>query len=358
MLNLLTALPGSGKSQYAIERFIIDERKANPDRPIYANIKGLRIDALQAMTGGAPVHPSPDDWRTCPDGSLIIYDEAQQRHLFPATGKPGLPDDPRISDFDTHRHRGMDIVLITQDPALVHHWARKFVGRHLHLERPSGAELMTVREWGRAQSNPDDHFAKQDADMHTRRMNPAIWPLYDSATVHTHKFQMPKGAKYAIRVFAAVALLIGLLFGGLAVFGGPDVEAAAAVPPPAASSSIDAALALVTPAPAPAPMSPINGCASGRFCRCWNFDGEVVPMDDAACRNLAEGYTPMPIDLNLFKSGSSAPEGGGRVREAPPAPGSDSNGVVGVQTRPETVGSGTMGAMQGRMPETLRASQE
>lgn len=367
MLYLLTALPGSGKSQYAIERFIVDELKANPQRQIYSNIKGLRVDAIQAMCGGPVVGPAPDDWRTLPDGSMVIYDEAQSRHLFPATGKPGLPEDSRISDLDTHRHRGFDIVLITQDPALVHHWARKFVGRHVHLVRPSGAEMMTVFEWGEARSNPQDHFAKLEADSHIRRMNPEIWKLYDSATVHTHKFQMPAGAKWAIRAFLALGLAIPLAFW---IFGHSFIPDTAAAPseakegieqPLQAVSGPLVALADKRPAASPsvayawresAAVEPINGCAAGRHCRCWGFDGKVVDMDEGTCRNLAEGIIPMPIDLNLFRNGQAEQGRDGRRGEAAPAPGV---AAVGVATEPGSVGSPRQGEVWGRAPETVVA---
>src|SRR5690606_40878679 len=120
---------------------------------VFTNIKGItrpdRVAKIQAMVGGLPILPAPDDWRECPDGSMVIYDEAQQKHLFRATGTPGVPtirgedgrtvEDERITSLDTHRHRGFDIVLITQEVGLVHHWAKKFVGCHIHLERTRGA---------------------------------------------------------------------------------------------------------------------------------------------------------------------------------------------------------------------------
>lgn len=356
MLYLLTALPGSGKTQYAIERFILDEAKANPGRPIYANIKGLRVDAI-AQKCGVVVGPSPLDWRTLPDGSLVIYDEAQSRDLFPATGKPGLPEDERISALDTHRHRGFDIVLITQDPALVHHWARKFVGRHIHLVRPNGAEMMTVLEWGKAQSNPEDHFAKQEADTSLRKMNPETWALYDSATVHTHKFKMPAGAKWAIRGFLLLCLCIPLGFWLLsrsfAHEQPPESEAVPVAEHEAQGEPMPALPSAYAWRSAPT-VEPLNGCAAGRHCRCWDFAGKVVEMDDATCRNLAEGHVPFPIDLNLFRSDGGRAGGEGRKGEAAPAPGPAAS-VAGVRTAPGSVGSPRQGEVWGMAPATLRA---
>lgn len=376
MLYLVTAKPGSGKTQYVIERFILDLIRENeaeiaawresddtPSPPlrrqVFANINGLDVEAIHALVGGLPIRPAPNDWRDAPDGSVVIYDEAQQEHLFPATGKPGLPDDERIARFDTHRHRGFDIVLVSQDPALVHHWARKFVNCHVHLSRPSGAELITVRQWPAVQSNPDDFFAQKEADTHTRRMDKAVWKLYKSATVHTHKFAMPKGAKYAIRAFLALALIIPLGFCGVAALARKDLPK----PEPDASPGITQQLAPLMPSTYAVPIGnshayawrhaptvePINGCASGTHCRCWDFDGKVVDMDEAACRNLAEGITPMPIDLNLFRNqrNERREEGGGRASEAPAPLRASLPGVI---TRPTSVGDPMQGHVWGTAP--------
>ena len=387
MLYLLTAPPGSGKTQFAIERFILDtirenerdiadwhKNPARQDKPpplrrqVYTNIKGItrpdRVAKIQAQVGGAPVLLAPDDWRETPDGSMLVYDEAQQKHLFRATGKPGVPylpngdEDERITGLDTHRHRGFDIVLVTQEQGLIHHWAKKFVNAHIHLERPNNAEMMTVREWPTVQTNPDDHFAKQAADTSFRRMDRSTWELYDSATVHTHKFKMPAGAKWAVRTFLALVVLLPLGFFGLAKCSGPDAQAS-----PGQEADKRASVEQVTamlPAgmvalPKPPPPSGINGCvASARSCRCWDFDGVLLPFDEGTCRSYAEGITPMPLNLNLFRSGGQSPGQGGRKGEASPAPADRASSGVG--TPPASVGSPTQGAMQGTMPETLRAS--
>lgn len=319
MLTLITGRPGTGKTQYAISRFIIDERKDNPDRRIYTNIKGLKLDKLQALTGGETVGPAPNDWRDLPDGSLVIYDEAQQEHLFPATGRPGAPTDERLLRFDTHRHRGFDIVLISQDSSLVHHWARKFVGRYIHLERHDGLESTSVSQWEEV-VDPSDYHSRQRADKSSRRMDPAIWQVYDSATVHTHKFKVPQGAKNALRFGLGAMFFLAFLAFGLWWYLQPET-------PPVVEASIPSPSAAFVPSPVSTAMAwresptvaPINGCASSeRRCRCWDFDGRMLDLDDATCRNLAEGHISMPLDLNRFQG-----QGGGRAaargeRDAPP----------------------------------------
>jgi zona occludens toxin (predicted ATPase) len=323
MLTLVTGKPGTGKTQYVIARFILEERKDNPNRRIYTNIKGLKLDKLQALTGGELVGPAPDDWRELPDGSLVIYDEAQQEHLFPATGRPGAPTDERLLRFDTHRHRGFDIVLVTQEASLIHHWARKFVGRFISLERHDGIEATHVSEWEEV-VDPSDYHAKQRADKSTRAMDRRIWDVYHSATVHTHKFKVPAGAKMAIRFILFIAVVLALVLGGMWAFAQDNLEDQVSQ---ATGAPVDQ-LAQIAPYSqhawrAAATVQPINGCASSeRRCRCWDFNGGMLDLDEATCRNLAEGNTPMPIDLNRFQGQGGAVERGGRDAPPPTVPAS------------------------------------
>lgn len=332
MLTLITGRPGTGKTQYAISRFIIEERVANPNRPIFANIKGLKLDKLQALTGGDVVGPSPDDWRECPDGSLLIYDEAQQEHLFPATGRPGAPNDERLLRFDTHRHRGFDIVLISQDASLVHHWARKFVGRFIHLERHDGLESTHVSQWEEV-VDPSDYHAKQRADKSTRRMDAKVWEVYDSATIHTHKFVVPQGAKNALRFAAVCAIFLVALASGLWWYMQPEAKPELQADLPSEPTLVQSVLpvALASDWRSAPTVAPINGCAASEIrCRCWDFDGRMLEISEGMCRNLAEGIEPMPLDLNRFQGRGGAAERVGR--DAPPlaAPPVAASSVVGL----------------------------
>jgi len=312
MLTLITASPGSGKTQFAIQRYILEVQKLTPERAIYSNIKGLRIPGVELV---------PDDWQTTPEGSLCIYDEAQQEHLFPATGVPGNSKDSRIARLDTHRHKGYDIVVITQDAGLLHHHLRKFVGRHIHLTRPNGAEQSTVYTWDKYQPSVDDYHAKQGADTSFYKFDPAIWKLYDSATIHTHKFEMPKGVKWAIRFALFGGAFILLLFFGFAYWNKSKTEKVIDESPGRTADTPAMVAAAAPPLSeefawrSSPTVAPIAGCvASERRCRCFDTTGWMLDLKDAQCRNLAEGNVAMPI--NLF--GSAATEGGREGRATPP----------------------------------------
>lgn len=135
MIYLITAVPGSGKTLFAIDYFI---KSGNFDgRDIFANINGLNYPEKN-------IQESPDDWRDTPPGSLVIYDEAQR--LFPATGRAGRPDDGRLIDLETHRHKGYDLVFITQNASQLHHQIRRLVGKHFHLFRAAKLQSAAVYE--------------------------------------------------------------------------------------------------------------------------------------------------------------------------------------------------------------------
>lgn len=328
MLTLLTGKPGACKTQYAIKRWIFETRQdkdeATKGRPIYTNITGLRADLIQQRAGGPAVLPAPDDWRETPEGSLIIYDEAQ--FLWPATGKPGVPDDPRLTELATHRKGGRDIVMITQDPTLVHHWARKFISQHVHVHRPNQQESSVVYQWNTYRSDPEDHFAIKEADESRYSQDKTIWEVYDSATIHTHKFKMPPGSRWAIRFALVIALAVLVALGAMwwtsksraaeaATSGKDRIEMPGAHAPRSntdtAKEPTQAQLSLMYQWRETTPtVRPINGCvASDRRCRCFDFDGLMLDLDEATCRNLAVGNIPMPMDLNRFQGhgGSSAP---------------------------------------------------
>ncbi len=75
MIYLVTGVPGSGKTLFSIG-MIHDWLKEG--RQVYADIEGLNIDGVEA---------APDDWRDNPEGSVVVYDECQQK--FPADGTGG-----------------------------------------------------------------------------------------------------------------------------------------------------------------------------------------------------------------------------------------------------------------------------
>jgi len=151
-----------------------------PVRQIYSDINGLRVEGILE---------SPDDWRTCPDGSVIFYDEVQNRAIYKNT----KVKNEIIEELTVHRHRGFDIWFITQFPILIHTEVRAVVGQHYHLFRPWGLPQAYVHVWSYSVVDPNS-FSKKRAAERTFRFSYSkdIYKLYTSSTMHTHKIHLPK----------------------------------------------------------------------------------------------------------------------------------------------------------------------
>ncbi len=206
MIRLITATPGSGKTLKAIE-FIFKDLKAkpiqgHPVRMIYSNIDGLNIPDVLDM---------PEDWRDCPDGSILYIDEAQMLPQYKKKDlKKHLPElvlkyEEIREHLQIHRHRGFDITFITQFPRLIHSDVIDLVGEHYHLHRAFGLKQATVYLWRYAHANPNTRAAKNECETKSTWLYPThLYRYYKSATVHTHKSQFP--TKYIV----VACLIIGV----------------------------------------------------------------------------------------------------------------------------------------------------
>ncbi len=197
MIRLITGTPGSGKTLYTVAQ-IIKIRQDNPDRMIYSDIKGLRIDGVEQ---------APDDWRDTPDGSLIIYDEVQYRQVYAKSR--GRNRNSMIVDLTTHRHTGKDIWLITQNPKFLHADVLAVVGEHYHIDRPMNASFANVYKWRIAQENPNGVTVRRRAEnAPIFKYDKKLFDYYDSVDVDeknaNHK-------RLKIPVLKVAPLAIGLL---------------------------------------------------------------------------------------------------------------------------------------------------
>jgi len=204
MLILITGVPGSGKTLYAVD-LLENYRKENEElikigsepRAIYSDIDGIQIDG---------VLPAPDDWRECPDGSLVFYDECQQKFGPDGQGRSSRAD---IQEFETHRHRGFDIILITQHPKLLHAHIRRLVGRHYHVFRMYGTQNAKIfSRDGQIDIDKPAQLNQQDSYVWTYPKQ--HFDKYKSATIHTHKKSFPKWMKRSL--YGAIAIIAIMSF--------------------------------------------------------------------------------------------------------------------------------------------------
>lgn len=227
MMYLISGQPGNGKTLRAMSMALefyeqnqqqVKEGKAQPRR-FFTNIAGATVEEGAGAFPWMEKLPDHNDWTQLPDGSFVIYDEAHSDgntqgldrygKLFPSTGKPGESDDPRIRAMSTHRHRGFDLVFVTQWPNKIHHQVRTLIGSHTHMNRSFGMQRAGVLTWSRVQSDPYDEKVRDKAEEEIWAYPKALYSRYRSATLHTasHKFKVPK------KVWQALSVTIALVFG-------------------------------------------------------------------------------------------------------------------------------------------------
>ena len=188
MLNIVTGLPGAGKTLWLLHHVYKTYRDAADRanwRPIYINnVEGINLEYFNAE----PLD-DPDRWYELPEGSIIVMDEAQR--VFPQ--RPASVEVPqKCRQFETHRHRGYDVYLTTQDANTFDVHIRRLAGKHYHLKRVLGQELATVYEYDGYQPKPQDFFAVKEAVSQKPWKYPKeFYQVYKSATLHTVKKRYP-----------------------------------------------------------------------------------------------------------------------------------------------------------------------
>lgn len=208
-----------------------------PVRTIYTNIKSLKIDYVRSMEY---------DWRTCPDGSIIVIDEVQNVEPY-----ENIKDknDPIIKDLTIHRHRGFDFYFITQYPSLLHPTVSVLIGVHYHLTVPYGLKTK-VYQFGSVRAYPNTMANKFNCENNFYFSPPdRLFKLYKSTTINTHEKRIPYKQ---LMGFGVLTLAAGSIF-VYGLMGAKDSEllgGKGATPVTAAVSTVDN------------PLSPADGSPS------------------------------------------------------------------------------------------------
>lgn len=186
MIYLVTATPGSGKTLWTLDYFT--KLAKSEDRQVYYS--GILLtDEGKEETGWLELE-EPEKWFELPAGAIIIIDECQRIFGRRPTGSK-VP--PHVSHFETHRHYGLDIVLITQGPNLLDSHIRPLVGKHIHLLRIFGSKSAQVLSWDGIQQNPNSQGAKTMCLDKRKFLHPKkVYSWYKSSEMHTHKLSIPK----------------------------------------------------------------------------------------------------------------------------------------------------------------------
>lgn len=151
--------------------------------------------------------PDPTQWPHLPPHSIIVVDECQR--WFPP--RPvGAKVPAHVSEFETHRHKGLDIHLVTQDAKLLDSHVRRLVGRHVHFQNPLASKRITRMENDKV-FDPSDFHQRKNATKSVKKRDSSFYGLYWSADVHTHKRRFPKILLLLIPIFIAPAYFVYFL---------------------------------------------------------------------------------------------------------------------------------------------------
>ncbi|MFZ5961282.1 zonular occludens toxin domain-containing protein [Pseudomonas knackmussii] len=196
MIELITGTPGAGKTLHAVEKISAWLKEG---RTVFTNINGI------TLPGDLRHFEAALDWTDTPDGSVVVYDEAQQH--FGADGGRGRSERKDIAGLETHRHTGHTIVFITQHPRLLHAHVIRLVGRHSHVARMFGTNNTYIYWLDRAMnidSRADLKFAQSD----TWRYPKELMGAYKSASMHIKTRRIPMRVWFYV-VFLVLLLLVG-----------------------------------------------------------------------------------------------------------------------------------------------------
>lgn len=225
MITVITGTPGAGKTLYAISKLLLqlvnstvtkvndDGQKVEIPRRIFTNIKGLLIEHELIEEGGRWTYQGQawnqdansnrqglHNWHEwAPPGAVIVVDEFQ-KWWPPRPNGAAIP--PDIQALDTHRHQGVDFILITQNVMNADRHTHGLCNRHLHVRRFGNLPAAIVYEW--------DHCSR--TLMYSKALAKAPWrydksvfKLYHSADLHTKQPRKIPTLVYIILVAVALA---------------------------------------------------------------------------------------------------------------------------------------------------------
>jgi hypothetical protein len=226
MIFLITGQIGAGKTCYVLP-FVkkLSEQETPPRQVYYVGINGLNRDVLPWIDLGYGVDLNPEveaeedrkcaeeaaakqqeyvpwfpnkeypshakgarDWWKLPVGSIIVIDECQKH--FPPRGS-GSVQPKYIELFAESRHRGYDIVLLTQGPNMFDSFVRALINRHYNVVRKFGLKAATIYEWHRISLTPVSKAEKVAAVRHEFVYPKEVFSWYESSKKHTHKAHIP-----------------------------------------------------------------------------------------------------------------------------------------------------------------------
>lgn len=202
MYTIVTGKPGSSKTSHVID-MIHFSGQFDGREIYYRGIKDLKVPWIELTDDETLRWPE-----MIPDNAVLIVDEAQE--LWPPR-PAGRPVPEGLKALEKHRHRGLDIFFITQDPSLLDKHARTLANEHIHFSRPFGAPFVHMYHSGSGYVDPASTRALKATKQSKKPLPRRVFGLYHSAEAHTHKFRPPK-MLFIVPLLALAAVFLGYRF--------------------------------------------------------------------------------------------------------------------------------------------------
>lgn len=207
MITIITGVPGMGKTALLVQMLLKNEKASNA-RPVFVmGIPDLKIEhspapPVDVWTEKRADKDDPElmlDYYTFPPNSYLVIDEAQ-RVFRPRASGSKVP--PHVMALETHRHTGLDIILLTQKPSLLDKNVRDLCGRHIHIrDSILGRRLYEWPEY----NDTDNKSNLEAATKRAFKPPKESFEYYKSSEMHTK--QPRRFHQVWVYLFLAVAFM-------------------------------------------------------------------------------------------------------------------------------------------------------
>lgn len=347
MIYLITGQPGSGKTLMTVGRFIKelmgqklkDEKGNEIERRLCVDgIPALALDhqpLAETVVEDKQISVRDEGcglgnwWEWCKPGDLIVIDEVQ-RYTRPRA--LGTKPPKMVTELETHRHKGVDFIFITQSPALIDQNIRRLVNRHQHVRRLFGGARAIVYDWDGCQND-----TSRVSSAVSKRLMPYpkdAYKLYRSSELHTKQKQaIPAWVIVPVLAIAGGVFIAPKAYSVMHGAASGKGVSAVAVPTSTPTAVVTPGTAQQSPValpPAPAAQvavavteekkeveelpDPVGCIANDTSCKCFTKDGKRAKFDPSMCMDDLPAKTvsgmfggePMPpmsrADLSMIEA--------------------------------------------------------
>ncbi|WP_339515077.1 zonular occludens toxin domain-containing protein [Pseudomonas sp. RL_15y_Pfl2_60] len=201
MLYIRTGKPGHGKTLNTIRE--IDQKALAEGRVVYYhNINGLKPELLQAQWYE---FEDPEKWFELPQDAIVVVDEAQG---WFGSRDPRQRPPEFITRFETMRHQGHEVHLVTQDPRYLDVHLRRLCNGHVHYWRVFKSQQLIRFESEVVIEKVEVKSSFKDADKKTVRLDKKYFSTYTSTNAK-HHFQAKLPTKFILAIL--VIIVAGVL---------------------------------------------------------------------------------------------------------------------------------------------------